>query len=119
VTPSDAARLALAAEAGGPSVALITVVGVPEGGACAHLLGRRVALLASESGGKVASQERRGIILGALLRSRSNGCHLLRRSRLNHGRYCSNAQAGHSKQKLPSLHGPSLMGRPSALPPSL
>lgn len=45
VTPTDAARLALAAEAGGPAVALITVVGAPEGGPGAHLLGRRVALL--------------------------------------------------------------------------
>lgn len=45
MTPSDAARLALAAEAGGPAVALITVVGAPEGGAGADLLGRRVALL--------------------------------------------------------------------------
>ncbi len=45
VTPTDAARFALAAEAGGPAVALITVVGAPEGAAGAHHFGRRVALL--------------------------------------------------------------------------
>nr|PZN91031.1 MAG: hypothetical protein DIU52_04850 [bacterium] len=63
LTLSDAARLALAAEAGGPAVALITVVGVPEGGAGARLLGRRVALL--ETG------ELRGILDGGALDARA------------------------------------------------
>ena len=63
VTPSYAARLALAAEAGGPAVALITVVGAPEGGAGRALLGRRVALL--ETG------ELRGTLGGGALDARA------------------------------------------------
>src|SRR5690606_38914103 len=63
VTPSDAARLALAADAGGPAVALITVVGAPERGAGADALGRRAALL--ETG------ELRGTLGGGTLDARA------------------------------------------------
>ncbi|HEX7089177.1 MAG TPA: XdhC/CoxI family protein [Longimicrobiales bacterium] len=63
VTPAAAARLALAAEAGGPAVALVTVVGAPEGGAGRALLGRRVALL--ETG------ELRGTLGGGALDARA------------------------------------------------
>ncbi|HEY8469138.1 MAG TPA: XdhC family protein [Longimicrobiales bacterium] len=63
LTPADAARLALAAEAGGPAVALITVVGAPEGRAGRALLGRRVALL--------ATGELRGTLDGGVLDARA------------------------------------------------
>src|SRR5690606_34198420 len=93
------------------------VLGIAAEGSGVEISSRgRVALLASEPTGKVAPKQRWGS--GALLRCRSDGRHLLCHGRCNRGR-CSDTQVGHSKQKPPCLHGPSLTERTSALPPSL